>query len=270
MTVLTGGAKGPTTTDDYTRLCEGVRAIAKVDLLQYKRGQMERRVRSFAERRGHKDLDAYLQVMKRDRSEVDAFLDRVTINVSQLWRNPEQWDVLAKQVLPELAKSGRVRIWSAGCSYGAEAYTLAAVCRATIPGAKVEIRGTDIDPRMVERAQAGSFNADDGRDAPKAELRRWFDLQADGTWQAKRELRAMTRFEVGDLLRLRTRAEAYDLVLCRNTVIYFTEEVRDDLHARLVASVRPGGYFVIGATERVAHARELGLSPTQPFTYRKS
>jgi chemotaxis protein methyltransferase CheR len=255
-------------TDDYTTFCEGIRSIAKVDLLQYKRGQMERRVRTFAERRGHTDLVAYLGTLRRDPAEVEAFLDRVTINVSQLWRNPEQWTVLAKRILPELAEAGKVRIWSAGCSYGAEAYTLAATCKATIPKARVEIRGTDIDRRMVERAKAGLFSAEDGRDAPRAELRRWFD-EVDGGWQAKAELRAMCRFEVGDLLRLRPQKDAFDLVLCRNTVIYFNEEVRDELHARLVEALRPAGYLIIGATERVAGAPALGLKPTQPFTYRK-
>lgn len=269
MTMLTGGARAAAETDDYIVFCEGFRSLAKIDLLQYKRGQMERRVRSFVERREFEDLASYLAQMRKDRTEIDAFLDRVTINVSQLWRNPEQWTVLSKKILPELAKTGRVRIWSAGCSYGAEAYTLAAICRAVIPEAKTEIRGTDIDPRMVARAKAGHFSAEDGRDAPRATLKRWFDEQPDKSWQAKPELSAMMRFEVGDLLRVRPQKDAYDLVLCRNTVIYFTEEVRDALHSRLVESIRPGGCFVIGATERVAHARALGLTPTQPFTYRK-
>jgi chemotaxis protein methyltransferase CheR len=78
------------------------------------------------------------------------------------------------------------------------------------------------------------------------------------------------RFETGDLLRMRFPREAYDLVLCRNTVIYFTEEVRNELHARLVGALRPGGYLVIGSTERVAEPRALGLESTRPFTYRKA
>jgi chemotaxis protein methyltransferase CheR len=264
--MLTSGAAAR---DEYTIFCEGVRSIAHVDLLQYKRGQMERRVRSFAERRGAPDLAAYLVDLRRKPGEIDAFLDRVTINVSQLWRNPEQWRVLAKKVLPELAAAGRVRAWSAGCSYGAEAYTLAATMRGAIPATRCEIRGTDIDRRMVDRARAGHFSLDDGRDAPKAELQRYFDVAPDGGWQAKRELMALTRFEVGDLLRLRPRPDAYDLVLCRNTVIYFNEEIRDALHARLVESLRPGGYLIVGATERVADTRGLGLESTHPFTYRK-
>ena len=79
----------------------------------------------------------------------------------------------------------------------------------------------------------------------------------------------MVRFEAGDLLRVRPRAGAYDLVLCRNTAIYFSEDVRDELHARLAAALRPGGVLMVGATERVADARPSASSPTHPFTYRK-
>ena len=129
--------------DDYTSLCEGVRKLTGIDLLQYKRGQMERRIRTFAGTRGQTELPEYLRVLRGDRSELDAFLDRVTINVSQLWRHPEQWHALASSILPELAERGRVRAWSAGCSYGAEAYTLAAVAQASVPKARVTIKGTE-------------------------------------------------------------------------------------------------------------------------------
>jgi chemotaxis protein methyltransferase CheR len=252
------------TADEYVHLCEQVRRLSGVDLLQYKRGQMERRIRAFAARRGTPDLAAYARRLGAEPQELDAFLDRVTINVSQLWRHPEQWKAIGGHVLPELARRGRIRAWSAGCSYGAEAYTLAAVSRESVPGARVEIRGTDLDRRMVERARLGRFSADDGRDAPPAALRRWFP---DG--QATEELRRMVSFEVGDLLRMPLQPAVNDLVLCRNTVIYFTEEVRDALHRRLVETLRPGGYLVVGASERVAHARELGLTSPFHFIYRK-
>jgi chemotaxis protein methyltransferase CheR len=267
-----------TAVDDYTAFCEGIRELSQIDLLQYKRGQMERRIRSFAQRRGADDLAAYLLVLRTDRAELDELLDRVTINVSQLWRNPEQWRVLEREVLPELldgAPLGRMRAWSAGCSYGAEAYTLAALCREARPTARVEIVGTDIDARMVARAELGRFSDDDARSAPSAQLQRWFTREepgpdGEGGWRASRELQSLLRFEVGDLLRMRPRRAAYDLVLCRNTVIYFTEDVRDALHERLVESLRPGGYLVIGSTERVSHPRELGIVATHPFTYRKA
>lgn len=263
----------PQLSDDYTAFCEGIRALSQIDLLQYKRGQMERRIRSFAQRRGITELADYLALLQEQPERLEELLDRMTINVSQLWRNPEQWQVLERDVLPPLlAARGRLSAWSAGCSYGAEAYTLAAICRGLAPGAPVAITGTDIDGRMVERARRGRFSLADARSAPAAQLGRWFvrDAEDDGGWTAKPELSAITRFEVGDLLRMRPRRAAYDLVLCRNTVIYFTEDVRDALHARLVAALAPGGTLVIGSTERVADPRALGLVATHPFTYRKA
>jgi chemotaxis protein methyltransferase CheR len=254
----------PAPADDYAPFCEQVRRLCGVDLLQYKRVQMERRVRAWTERRGTPALSDYARRLRADEDELDAFLDRVTINVSQLWRHPEQWKALHDTILPELAARGRVRAWSAGCSYGAEAYTLAAVCRESIPDARVEIRGTDLDRRMVARARLGRFSAEDGRGAPTSALERWFP---DG--QATEELRRIVSFEVGDLLRMPVKPGSFDLVMCRNTVIYFTEEVRDALHRRLVDALTPGGYLVVGTSERVAAARELGLTSPFHFIYRK-
>jgi chemotaxis protein methyltransferase CheR len=254
--------------DDYTEFCEGVRRLTGIDLAQYKRRQMERRIRSFADRRGIDGLPGYLQALTADREALEGFLDRMTINVSQLWRNPEQWDRLGTTILPELARTGAIRAWSAGSSYGAEAYTLAAICRRVAPGCKVEIRGTDIDARMVARAREGRLSADDARTAPPAELERAFDRDGDG-WRAKPELRMMVKFATGDLLRDPVSPAAYDLVLCRNVVIYFTEPVRDALHQRLATALRPGGYLMVGSSERVSTPQAFGLASSHPFIYRK-
>jgi chemotaxis protein methyltransferase CheR len=257
-------------TDDYVVLCQLVRRLCGVDLLQYKRGQMERRVRTFAQRRGTPDLAAYGARLKREPEELDAFLDRVTINVSHLWRHEDQWSALGASILPQLAERGRVRCWSAGSSYGAEAFTLAAVARDAVPAARVEIQGTDLDRRMVERARAGLFTVEDARAAPQPLLRRWFLPADEGGWQAKPELMRMTRFDVGDLLRMPIQPARYDLIMCRNTVIYFTEDVRDALHARLADALAPGGYLVVGTSERVTSPAGLGLTSPFHFIYRKS
>ena len=258
-------------TDDYASLCEKVRLLCGVDLMQYKRGQMERRVRTWVQRRGAASLPVYGDLLRRDPDELDAFLDRVTINVSHLWRHEEQWDVLRQQILPELAaRSGRVRAWSAGSSYGAEAFTLAAVCKEAVPRASVSIVGTDLDRRMVARARSGEFSAEDARAAPAALLHRHFEPLEGGAWRASRELRTMVRFEQGDLLRMPVPSGRYDLIMCRNTVIYFTEDVRDALHRRLVEALAPGGFLVVGTSERVTDPRGLGLTSPHHFIYRKS
>jgi chemotaxis protein methyltransferase CheR len=255
--------------DDYLAFCEGLRQICGIDLTQYKRPQMERRLRSFFERRGFTRLTDCLEQLRRGGKELDDLLDRVTINVSQLWRHPEQWQWLERDVLPDLAKSGLVRAWSAGCSYGAEAYTLAAVCKEAIPLTRAKILGTDIDKRMVARAREGLFTADDARSAPPGPMGRWFEPLGDG-WRARPELRAMVSFEVGDLLRMQPPCASQDLIFCRNTVIYFAEPIRDELHERLARALRSGGWLVIGATERVSRPADLGLQAIHPFIFRKA
>jgi chemotaxis protein methyltransferase CheR len=255
--------------DEYERFCAGVSRLCGIDLAQYKRGQMERRIRAFADRRGTTKLKEYLVVLGDDKDELDAFLDRVTINVSQLWRNPEQWDLLARKVLPEFAGRARLRAWSAGSSYGAEAYTLAGICCDTLPGVRADILGTDIDRRMVDRARAGIFSVDDARDVPPAQRSRWF-AERDGVLHADAKLTAACHFEVGDLLTMRPARHAFDLVLCRNTVIYFTPDVKDALHARLAQALVLGGYLMIGSTERISKPAQLGLEIAHPFVYRRA
>jgi chemotaxis protein methyltransferase CheR len=256
-------------TDDYIGFCEGLRAICGIDLTQYKRPQMERRLRAYWSRLGITKLTDALPRLRSDATQLDDLLDRVTINVSQLWRHPDQWARLEGGLLQELAAAGRVRAWSAGCSYGAEAYTLAAICATVIPTASVRIAGTDIDQRMVARAKLGEFSDADARTAPAAAMDRWFERTPNG-WRAKPALQAMTNFEVGDLLKLRPAASSYELIMCRNTVIYFADQIRDELHARFAHALRPGGVLVIGGTERITDAAALNLTPIHPFIYRKS
>jgi chemotaxis protein methyltransferase CheR len=256
--------------DDFAALCELVRTLCSVDLSQYKRAQMERRVRTWTERRGTPDLTEYGKRLRSEPEELDAFLDRVTINVSHLWRHEEQFEALRSSILPELAPKGHIRVWSAGSSYGAEALTIAAVSRETVPRVRVEILGTDLDKRMVARARTGVFTPEDARTAPPAMLAKHFDKLPDGGWVAKPELQRMVRFDTGDLLRMPIPVGRFDVVFCRNTVIYFTEEVRDALHERLVRALAPGGYLVVGTSERVADPRGLGLTSPFHFIYRKS
>ena len=96
------------------------------------------------------------------------------------------------------------------------------------------------------------------------------DALEGGAWRATRALRTLVRFEQGDLLRMPVPRGRYDLIMCRNTVIYFTEDVRDALHARLADALRPGGVLVVGATERVTAPEAIGLRATAPFTYAKA
>ncbi|WP_217915210.1 CheR family methyltransferase [Miltoncostaea marina] len=257
--------------DDYVRFCGGVRSLCRVDLEQYRRGQMERRLRAFAGRAGHSDLDGYLDQLRRDVRARAAFLEHMTINVSELFRNPERFDELERVHLPRLVAEagGRgLRVWSAGCSYGAEAYSLAVLLREAAPSARHEIVGTDIDEAVLARAREGRFGAADMRAVTPARRARWFADEPGGGARAAAALRGMARFSRLDLL-----ADPFprrqDLIVCRNVVIYFTDDAKARLYERLFDALRPGGVLFVGATERIAEPEAAEWEKDGMFFYRR-
>ncbi len=256
---------------DYLRFCAGVRQICGIDLGNYRPGQMERRLRSHAERVGHADLDAYLAHIRRDRAARDDFLDRMTINVSELFRNPERFAELERTHIPDLlTRSPRgLRVWSAACSYGAEPYSLAILLKEAAPTGRHEVRGTDLDRRILDRARRGEFNAADLRNVSAERRRRWFTDTPDGGAHASDTLRNAVRFSHLDLLADRY-PSGQDLILCRNVVIYFTETAKAGIYARLRDALRPGGILMIGSTETIAGAEELGLQKLSTFFYSRA
>lgn len=257
--------------DDYVQFCNAVRRLTALDLLQYRRPQMERRIRSLARRRGFgDDLVRYATSLRASEQERAVLLEHVTINVSQLWRNPKQWNQLLREVFPHLAAARTMRAWSAGCSYGAEPYTLAALCREHLPDVHTHIHATDIDAAILERARQGEFAKQDMTDVPSRYLTRWFEQLPDGRWRASRELRRAVTFEQADVTTQNVRASSYDLILCRNLVIYLDPSARRVVHGTLARSLRPGGFLMVGATERIPGYQEHGLEHPHPFLYRRA
>jgi chemotaxis protein methyltransferase CheR len=254
---------------DYERLCRGVLGLCGIDLTKYRSGQMERRLRTFAERQGLRDLDQYLALMRRDEAVRRAFLDRMTINVSELFRNPERFAELERDHLPGLVAgvSGGLRAWSAGCSYGAEPYTLSVILQEAAPGRRHEVIGSDLDRTVLARARAGRFSEADVRSVPRERLARWF-TESDGGWEATPRLRAPLSFRQHDLLATRYPA-GLDLIACRNVVIYFTEEAKDAIYRRFFAALRPGGILFVGSTERITRADAIGWEKVGTFFYRR-
>ncbi|MGB0872136.1 MAG: CheR family methyltransferase [Solirubrobacterales bacterium] len=257
---------------DFDNFCAGIKQLLGVDLSLYKRNQMERRARGLASRNHVETLTEYLELLKRDATLLDKFMERMTITVSQLWRNTDIFEAIENQILPELderAGGARLKLWSAGCSYGAEPYTLAAICLET--RAKLQrlpaIKGTDINPRMIERAKVGWFTDEDARDAPPNLLRKHFE-RGTGGWTAKPELRQLITFKVEDLFASKPRE--MDLILFRNVAIHFERERREQVHAILAGALRPGGVLVLGSTEMIVDPTGLDLERVRPFVFRKT
>lgn len=256
-----------TVIDDYVWFCERVQAKTGLDLKQYKRPQMERRLRSMAERVGARNLEEYWAVLERDARQFAYFIDRITINVSELFRNPEKFDELRRVILPELRHlGGALKVWSAGCSYGAEPYSLAILLEEMRPLA-YQILATDVDETILEKAREGFFAPEDMRNV-SAEWRQKYFVQQGNRYQVKPELKRNMIFRKHNLL-----ADPFDsgfhLIVCRNVVIYFTEEAKDKLYARFFQSLVPGGVLFVGSTERIFNYREIGFEMPLAFFYRK-
>lgn len=266
---LTGQVGKPDVEDmDYSLFVRKVREHLSLDLSQYKETQMKRRLTSLRNKRGYASFAAYFKAIMQDEQLLAEFKDRVTINVSEFWRNPNRWEVLEKRFLPELIKSSRrLKCWSAACSTGEEPYTLAMILdRLGVRNA--DITATDIDAGVLEKARAGRYPERSVRDVPKAYLEAYFEKDGDEYVVADR-LKRMVRFEQGNLL-LDPFGRDHDLIICRNVMIYFTEPAKQDLYRRFSAALRPGGILFVGSTEQIFTPSQYGLESVDSFFYRKT
>ncbi|MCX7799489.1 MAG: protein-glutamate O-methyltransferase CheR [Fimbriimonadales bacterium] len=238
-----------------------------LDLAHYKQDQLRRRIVSMAETRGCKSLEEFWALLSASEKDLRWFQDKLAINVSELFRNPEKWEELRRRVLPELlGRSRSLKCWSAGCSYGAEAYSLAMTLDAWFPGAH-SILGTDIDQAALAQANKGVFHDNDVRGVPE-ELKRRYLRRTEAGWEADPRLRRYLSFRNGDLLADRF-DQGYDLILCRNVVIYFNDEAKDRLYRKFFQALKPGGVLFVGSTERIFNSQTIGFESTMPFFYRK-
>jgi chemotaxis protein methyltransferase CheR len=252
----------------YERMAREVRAMLGIDLSQYKPAQVWRRVNGFATARGLSDADALVASARQDATLRQAFLDMLTINVSEFFRNPEAWDALVAQYYkPMLLGQLSVRIWSAGCSLGFEAFTIAMLAREIAPHTPVYVLATDLDETILSRARNGLYNEQQMAGVSPARRARFF-RRVDSNWEVKPELQALITWRRHDLLR-DPYERPFDIICCRNVVIYFTEAAKTDLYKRFTESLRPGGVLFLGATESIPNARSVGLQPSGLTFYKR-
>jgi chemotaxis protein methyltransferase CheR len=248
---------------DYAHFVARVRVLTGIDLSSYKAPQMQRRLLALATRQGAPTLRAFAQAMERDTKALEAFQNFFTINVSEFFRDPARWTALAEQVLPKLMQSPRraLRIWSAGCSIGAEPYTLAVLLDELYPGVAHTIFATDIDETTLRRAAGGAgYGETDLRNVAPSWRAKHFRQANDGSWSVTPALKSKITFRQHDMLR-EPAGQGFDLVVCRNVVIYFTDAAKQQLYGRFHDALRSGGVLFVGGTEVVSNARELGFTP---------
>jgi chemotaxis protein methyltransferase CheR len=220
---------------------------------------LERRLGPRLEALGLATFGEYHRFLRYDpgrEGELDEAVDLLTTNETYFYREPHQLAALAREILPAVAAARasqkRLRILSAGCSTGEEAYTLAVLVRESrlFEGWDVQIVGADISRRCLATARAAAYGEHAFRSAEAAPMRRWFQLRG-GKWVVDEAIRRMVRFTRENLLDPRALASIsqVDVLLCRNVMIYFDLAARRRVLATFHARLREGGWLLLGHSE---------------------
>lgn len=251
--------------DAYESLCAALRETARLDLSHYKRPQMERRLLNYARTHEFEDLGGLAAAVREGRIASGDLVAHLTIHVSEFFRDPRFFEEL-RLVLRTLGDvRGTLRCWSAGCSIGAEPYSLAMLLLEERPDRPLRIIATDLDEESLTRARRGVYGPREIENVDEALRERYFAQDGDRAVVSNR-VRALVRFARHDLL-----SDPYpvglDLVLFRNVAIYFNDPARTMVLSRLRGALRPGGVLMIGATETILHPETLGLRQVRPFFF---
>ncbi|HJV46561.1 MAG TPA: protein-glutamate O-methyltransferase CheR [Bacillota bacterium] len=253
---------------DFLQFISSIKRKTGIDLALYKEAQMKRRLTSLRVKRGYRNFSTYFEAIDKDRELFYEFLDRMTINVSEFFRNPSRWDVLNQKIIPRLKKEkGRVKCWSAACSTGEEPYTLALVLQGHMPLKEVNVTATDIDEGALAKAKQGIYNERSLQDCPKDLLSKYF-IKEGPTYKITDDVKNIIKFKKHNLL-ADSYDSGYDLIICRNVMIYFTEEAKHDIYQKFSKALRPGGVLFVGSTEQIFQPQQYQFEAEDTFFYKK-
>ena len=212
--------------DNYEKFKKDVLQLTKIDLNSYKEKQMKRRIDTLIGKTKAKTYDEYVSLLKTDKKIFEQFVNFLTINVSEFYRNADQWRLLDTKVIPELIKKfgKNLKIWSAACSTGDEPYSLVMALSKHIPLNQIKILATDIDKQVLEKARVGLYSEKSIANVPEEFKRKYF-TKIGASYQISDEIKKRVEFKEHNLLR-----DPYpgncNMIVCRNVVIYFTTQSR--------------------------------------------
>lgn len=242
--------------------------LVNIDLDYYKEAQMKRRITSFRDQAGGKSFLLFFSMLEKDLVMRKKFVDYLTINVSELFRDHALFSKLKSDFMPKLLqRSARLKVWSAGCSIGAEAYTLAIILDQLTPNARHRIYGTDLDEEIIKRAASGVYSRDEVKQVDQTVLDKYFTIK-DGKYHVHDWIRSRVTFGKNNLLTEPFESDI-DLICCRNVVIYFTEEAKQKLYRKFFDALKPGGVLFVGGTETILSHQAIGFKLSQTFFYEK-
>jgi chemotaxis protein methyltransferase CheR len=261
--------------DVYTQVKASIKRTLNIDLRNYKDEQMKRRLDSWLVRAHIDTWKDYFNLLSNDGKELERFRNYLTINVTEFFRDPNRWDLLRKDILPYLIKNstenhpvGGLKLWSAGCSIGTEAYTMSILMNEAIPTQRYSILATDLDRGALLKARArGPYTQDDIRNLTPLQRRKYITTTAP--YYVSENSQKNISFQEQDLFADRFDS-GFDLIVCRNVVIYFTAESKEVLYAKFNAALRPGGVLFVGGTEIISTPAKYGFQNFGISFYRKA
>ncbi|NBD22581.1 CheR family methyltransferase [Paenibacillus glycinis] len=254
---------------DFSFFIERIKHKTAIDLSQYKEAQMKRRLTTLRQKYGYDTFEAYYRDLDRDKKLMTEFLDRMTINVSEFWRNPGRWEAMEKKFLPDLLKNGgRVKIWSAACSTGEEPYTLAMIVHALGAQDRVSILATDLDELVLQKAIQGVYQDRSIRDVPRDYMAGYFVQHGRDEVAVTDSLKKIITFKQQNLLHDAFES-GFDIIVCRNVMIYFTEEAKHMLYHKFSKALKPGGLLFVGSTEQIFSPGQYDFESAETFFYRR-
>lgn len=252
------------TTDDFKKIAEILHSHAGIALAEGKAALVYSRLAKRLRSLGLRSFREYCALVE-DAKGVDerqAMMAALTTNVTRYFREPHHFDHLRDVVMPKLVdrarRGGRVRLWSAACSNGQEPYSMAITVLAALPEATrldVKILATDIDPNMIAEGKAGVYREDAVEPVPLDLRRKWFKkvpVGNDVRWGVADELRELVSFRELNLIGDWPMKGKFDVIFCRNVVIYFDEPTQERIWSRFAPMLEPGGTLYIGHSERVS------------------
>ncbi|MCH5264987.1 MAG: protein-glutamate O-methyltransferase CheR [Lachnospiraceae bacterium] len=256
--------------DNYEDFQKEYLRLSGIDLTSYKENQMKRRIESFMEKYETSGYDNFLKLLKSDSEVYDKFITYLTINVSEFYRNPAQWQILEKEILPELMQKfgKRIKIWSAACSTGDEPYSLAMVLSDFMPLNQIQIIATDLDNEVLAKAKKGYYSEKSIQGLPKKYQDRFIERDKTGIVKVSDELRSCITFKQHDLLKDPYPQDIH-IIVCRNVTIYFTEEAKQRVYTNFASALPVGGYLFVGSTEQIIGASKYGFQSVKSFFYKK-
>lgn len=254
--------------NDYEIFVEKVKRKTGIDLALYKEAQMKRRLTSLYEKKGFRSFVEFYNAMESNRELMDEFLDRMTINVSEFYRNGKRWDVLEQKIFPRLLKeNSRLKVWSAACSTGEEPYSLAMVLSKLQPISQVSIQATDLDENAIAKAKAAVYPERSLVEVPADIKAKHFETEGS-FFKVSPAIQKTVTFKKHNLLK-DTYDRGFDLIVCRNVMIYFTEEAKEQIYHNFSKALKPGGVLFVGSTEQIFNPAKYDFEVEDTFFYRK-